>query len=693
MSGDPLGDKEGIRKPNRLINEKSPYLLQHAYNPVDWYPWGEEAFQAAKKADKPIFLSIGYSTCHWCHVMERESFEDGDVAKLMNDTFIPIMVDREERPDIDAVYMEVCQAMSQNCGWPLNVIMTSDKRPLYVTSYLPKSSRFGMHGMIELTEQIRDAWKEYRKDLEEGADKIVAALSRKAVHTGMAELDSVALKMAYMHIMQMYDSRHGGFGTAPKFPTPHLLGFLLRYWKRYGDKNALDMVEKTLTEMRNGGIFDQIGFGFHRYSTDGQWLVPHFEKMLYDQALIALAYADAYQATGDSLYRDTLEEVYRFVGMELTAPNGAFYSAIDADSEGIEGKFYFWSSDEIEKALGPERGALAKKEFDVQKDGNFVGSGEAAPSGLNVLHVAKAHARQSKELDAIRKILFENREKRIRPSRDEKILVDWNGLMIAALARGSVALGDKRLMMMAKRAASFIVDTMMTDGHIWHLYNDGVSKVQGMLDDYAFMIFGLVELYEASFDTEYLKVALKLNDTVINEFWDKEGLGFYMQAHDSERLFIRKKTARDGAIPSGNSIEMLNLIRLSHLTGNTKLMSFVSGIESAFYEDIMRAPAGFAQLLMALDYRIGPSYEIVVAQGEDQEKVQTLIGSMNAAFVPNKVVLLKDDRTSPDIESLSQYTIGLDPRGGKTVAYVCTDYACKLPTSDEKEMMKELGVG
>jgi hypothetical protein len=690
------------RKPNHLINEKSPYLLQHAYNPVDWYPWGKEAFAAAKKRDKPIFLSIGYSTCHWCHVMERESFEDEEVARLMNDTFVSIKVDREERPDIDAVYMEVCQAMSKSCGWPLNVIMTPDKRPLYVTTYLPKSSRMGLHGIVELTEQIRDAWKDYRKDLEEGADKIVKALSREEKGGRKLEMDSVALMMAYEHVLQMYDSKHGGFGTSPKFPTPHILAFLLRYWRRYNDANALAMVEKTLTEMRNGGIFDMLGFGFHRYSTDSQWLVPHFEKMLYDQALISLAYTEAYQATRNPLYKDTLEKIFGFVERELTAPNGAFYSAIDADSEGVEGKFYVWKEEEVEAALTGNDLIIAKNAFDIQRNGNYVDRSDGTMGGRNILHAVKPAPGEmkkagikgrdaAKELEKIREILFKEREKRVHPPKDEKILVDWNGLMIAALSRASTALGDKRLMIAAKSAADFILDTLVDRGRMMHLYNKGVSNVPGMLDDYAFMIFGLIELYEASFDIKYLKAAMELNASLIAHFWDKDRSGFYMQPDDSERLFIRKKTARDGAIPSGNSIEMLNLLRLIHLTGNTKLLDYVHGIESAFHDEATSAPAGFAQLMVALDYRLGPSYEIVIAQGSEEEKASHMLNAINTRFIPNKVLILKRNDVASGVEDMAPYTVGLDAREGKATAYVCSDQACRLPTGDEEEMLKELG--
>ena len=498
-------------KPNRLIKEKSPYLLQHAYNPVDWYPWSTEAFEKAKAENKPVFVSIGYSTCHWCHVMEKECFSDDQVAELMNQTFVSIKVDREERPDLDAAYMAICQSMGRSCGWPLNVIMSPDKNPFFVASYIPKDNRYGTVGMLSLVPQIGEIWKKRKAEMETIGKELKDQLELHTETTDENELDKSDLDNAYEQLFLRFDSENGGFGTAPKFPSPSNLLFLLRYWNRTKEKTAWDMVEKTLRSMRLGGIFDQIGSGFHRYSTDAQWLVPHFEKMLYDQALLALAYIEAFQASGAQKFRITAKETLDYVLRDLVSAEGGFYSAEDADSEGEEGKFYLWTSQEIKLSLPPEDADLAIKLFDIKPKGNYFDPTKGN-DGKNILHLSKPLDQFALEsnlsvdeligkLGKITNILFGVREKRVHPAKDDKILVDWNGLMIAALARAGQVLGEQKYLEAASKAADFILKEMKTqEGKLYHRYVKGERAFLGFLDDYAFLVFGLIELYEAGFE-------------------------------------------------------------------------------------------------------------------------------------------------------------------------------------------------
>ncbi|MGH7890123.1 MAG: thioredoxin domain-containing protein, partial [Thermodesulfobacteriota bacterium] len=478
-----------MKKPNRLISEKSPYLLQHAHNPVDWYPWGEEAFVKAKNEDKPIFLSIGYSTCHWCHVMENESFEDEEVAKLMNDAFVSIKVDREERPDIDSIYMTVCQMLSQGgCGWPLNIIMTPDKKPFYAATYIPKENRHGRAGMLEFIPRIKEIWKTQRDNVLDSADQITSAIrqaSQVSNEKKGKELDGSTFEKAYDQLAQNFDTVHGGFGRAPKFPTPHNLLFLLRCWKRTGKDKALEIVEKTLSAMRRGGIYDHVGFGFHRYSTDPEWLVPHFEKMLYDQAMLSMAYIEGYQATGNRDYEKTAREIFTYVLRDMTSPDGGFYSAEDADSEGEEGKFYLWTEDEIRKVLNKEESDLVMKVFNVEKGGNFSDEATGRKTHSNIFHLSGSlsdaasllnleREQLERRIETAREKLFSVREKRIHPHKDDKILTDWNGLMIAALAKGASAFDEPKYAEAAGRAVGFILSRMQkSDGELLHRYRDG----------------------------------------------------------------------------------------------------------------------------------------------------------------------------------------------------------------------------
>ena len=599
------------RKSNRLIHEKSPYLLQHAYNPVDWYPWSEEAFEKAKAVDKPVFVSIGYSSCHWCHVMEKECFDDDEVAELMNRTFISIKVDREERPDLDSAYMAVCQAMGRSCGWPLNVIMTPDKNPFFAASYIPKNSSLGMVGMVDLIPQIEDIWKKRRSNLEKLGIDIKSRLKNLERRSVGEELGKDVLDDAYEELALSFDEQNSGFGGAPKFPTPHRLLFLLRYWSRTKEKPALTMVEKTLRAMRLGGIFDQVGFGFHRYSTDEEWLVPHFEKMLYDQALLALAYTEAFQAIGAGKFKVTAKEVLEYVLRDLTSPEGGFYAAEDADSEGEEGKFYVWTEKQIREALPHSDADLAVRLFGVEASGNY-GEALRKRNGANILHLAEPLEQVAAELrltldqlilklGKIQNLLFKAREKRVHPAKDDKILVDWNGLMIAALARASNVFGDPRYLQAAVKAADFILEKMRDEnGTLYHRYAKGEKAIDGFLDDYAFLVWGLLEVHEASFEETYLQAAVELAKMMTKRFWDAENGGFYFTAETAENAVPRRKEAYDGALPSGNSVALLNLLRLAQLTGDPKQKELAGQLVKVFSEDVKRASAAHAFMLVGV---------------------------------------------------------------------------------------------
>ncbi|MDQ6968596.1 MAG: thioredoxin domain-containing protein, partial [Mariprofundaceae bacterium] len=516
---------------NALINEASPYLQQHAHNPVHWYPWGEEAFAKAKRENKPIFLSIGYATCHWCHVMEHESFEDEEVAAAMNKTFISIKVDREERPDIDQVYMQVAQMMNGQGGWPLNILMTPDKKPFYAATYIPKYSQNKRVGMLDLSAKVGQLWQHDREKLEQSADKISQLLVQRTGEQSInGDMDVTALaKKAVDDLKQSFDAEHGGFGGAPKFPSPHKLLFLLRQAQKNNDTESLKMVEKTLDAMRAGGIFDQIGFGFHRYSTDAQWLLPHFEKMLYDQAMLMMAYTEAYQLTGHKRHAIVVREIAAYVLRDMRDKTGGFYSAEDADSEGVEGKFYVWQTSEIERVLGKKSAKKAEKMFILSKNGNFHDEATGKMTGENIPHLAKwENTGLDKGLESIREALFDAREKRVRPFLDDKILTDWNGLMVAAFAKAARALDEPTYLQAAQQCADFLLQTMRDkQGHLLHRYRHGDAGITGHLDDYAFFTWGLIELYEASFDAKYLKAALDLNDDMRIRFASESG-GLYL---------------------------------------------------------------------------------------------------------------------------------------------------------------------
>jgi len=678
---------------NRLLSEKSPYLLQHAHNPVHWYPWGEEAFRAAAREDRPVFLSIGYSTCHWCHVMAHESFEDPEVAALMNRAFVCIKVDREERPDIDQIYMGFAQAMTGRGGWPLTIIMTPDKKPFFAATYIPKSGSRGQAGMMQIIPKIQELWEKNREQLLDSADKIIDFIRRQSQPPTGADapnLDETALDRGYGALSSIYDPQNGGFGTAPKFPSPHNLFFLLRYWYRTGDQHALQMVEQTLQAMRQGGIYDHVGFGFHRYSTDARWLVPHFEKMLYDQALMAIAYIETFQATGKEEYGRTAGEILDYVLRDMTAPEGGFLSAEDADSEGEEGKFYLWTAQELKESLDSEDFRLLIRLFDVHEGGNFekerniLRLRSSPDDAAAVLKISLPDLRD--RMERLRTGLFLTREKREHPLKDDKILTDWNGLMIAALARASQALAGAKASeyeRAAIKAADFILQEMMTaDGRLLHRYRIGAGIAAG-LDDYAFLIWGLLDLYETVFDARYLKKALELHEAMMEHFWDKEQDqgGLFFSPDDGEDLLLRKKEYYDGAIPSGNSIAMHNLLRLMHLTGRTDL-------EEMAWKLANGAPrtSGFGQsmLLCSLDYALGPTSEVALLGSREDATIAEMLRTMRSRFLPNKSTVLVHGE---EIREIVPFTRSLPQDSGTAAARVCTDHVCSLPVPGPKELM------
>ena len=677
---------------NRLAKEKSPYLLQHADNPVDWYPWCEEAFEKAKSEDKPVFLSIGYSTCHWCHVMAHESFEDKRVAELMNDAFISVKVDREERPDIDGIYMTVCQMVTGGGGWPLTIIMTPDKKPFFAGTYFPKGKRFGKAGLLEIIPQIRNYWINKREEILKSAEEISSALARTTIAKNGNDLTIEIFDKAFSSFKNRFDSKSGGFGHAPKFPTPHNLLFLLRYWKRTGNEEALEMVKKTLTEMRKGGIYDHLGYGFHRYSTDEHWLVPHFEKMLYDQALLILAFTEAYQVTKNELFKRTAEEIIEYVLRDLTSLEGGFFSAEDADSEGEEGKFYLWDENELESILGTDF-HVVKKIFNTDKGGNWVDPMIGGAPGTNIFHLQKSLEEISGEtgippeelrykIENVRKRLFEVREKRIHPYKDDKILTDWNGLMISALSKAAQVFNEKKYSGAAEKAVTFIQNNLFPQNQkLLHRFREGEAGLPAHIDDYAFLIAGLLDLYEAVFNVKYLKSALRLQQMQIDSYWDNENGGFFFTSKDGEKLLIRQKEIYDGAIPSGNSISLLNLLRLGRITGNTELEEKADKLIKAFSVQVSSSPMAFTQFLNGADFALGPTKETVVVGKDGSPETQKMLNLIREKFIPGKILLFKDI-DNPEISEIAEFTKELNMIDGKTTIYICENYNCKMPATD-----------
>ncbi len=688
--------------PNSLINEKSPYLLQHAHNPVDWHAWSDDTFELARQQNKPVFLSIGYATCHWCHVMEKESFEDETTAEHLNDTFICIKVDREERPDIDAVYMAVCQMLTGSGGWPLNLFLTPDKKPFFAATYIPKNNRYGQAGLIELCKQVKKLWVSEIEKVHNSAGSIAAGLDRAFSYVEADQPGESLLDHAFDLAWQNFDSRHGGFEGAPKFPTPHRLLFLLRCYHRTGDAKALSMVEKTLTAMRLGGIWDHVGFGFHRYATDVQWQLPHFEKMLYDQALIAQTYLETYQVTQNAFYAQTAEEIFAYVLRDMTSPEGAFYSAEDADSEGEEGKFYVWHLDEFQQVLNGTHALKWEQIFNLQPDGNFEDEATRQKTGANIPHLNRHLAEWAEELnlapdelsdqwDQLRQKLYTVREKRVHPLKDDKILVDWNGLMIAALAQGARTLNKPEYAAAAEKAAHFILNQMQTDsGRLYHRFREGELAIEAQAADYAFLIHGLLNLYQATFKLSYAEEAVRLQEKMLEDFWDFDKGGFYSTANDSEALPVRPKELYDGAMPSANSVSLLNLLWLSRLTGDPTWDNKAQAQLRAFAGTVKAQPTAFTYFLLGVDFTLRPGQEVVITGDPNKTDAQQMLAALNLNYAPHKVALVKSDQNAERLAKFAGYTDGLQLVEGKATAHICKGFACKEPTSDIQEMVDRL---
>ena len=692
-----MRSNRGSSGTNRLIGEKSPYLLQHARNPVDWYPWDDEAFDRARREDRPVFLSIGYSACHWCHVMEAESFSDPEVAELLNRHFVSIKVDREERPDVDHIYMTACQAMTGSGGWPLTIVMTAGGQPFFAGTYFPRRSKYGRPGLVDVLRQIVSLWRDDRQRLLQAGAHMADALRRiSADDSPGGRLSKDNLKEAGRQLEERFDPVHGGFGAAPKFPTPHHLTLLLRWWRRSGRKKALEMVEKTLDGMWRGGIYDHLGFGFHRYATDVTWLIPHFEKMLYDQALLSMAYCEAYQATGENGYARAAREIFRYVLRDMTSPEGGFYSAEDADSEGQEGRYYVWTPDQIRSVLGRETGGRFCRFYGVTPEGNF-------EDGASVLHrttaaetfAAREHLsvlELERFVESSRRKLFKVRQERVAPLKDDKILADWNGLMIAALARGGAVLGDEAYIQAAQRAAEFLLWQLHNKkGRLLHRYRDGQAAIDGFLDDHAFFLWALIELYEAAFQARYLREALRLADDMVDRFWDSRRGGFYLTGSGEEAMLMRPKEITDGALPSGNSAAALGLLRLGRLAGRADLEERARETMDAAAAQAARVPGGFSHLLMALDFALGPAHEVVIAGDLQEKDTRQMLTALRSRFVPNAVVLLHPSgREGRDLEKLVPAVRNQVPLEGKAAAYVCRDFACRRPVTDPDRMMAQI---
>lgn len=674
---------------NRLSREKSPYLLQHQNNPVDWHAWGPEAFEQARQQDKPVFLSVGYSTCHWCHVMAHESFEDAEVAAALNDSFICIKVDREERPDIDQIYMSVCQMMTGHGGWPLTVVMTPDQQPFFAGTYFPKHSRHGRIGVLDLCRRLSEVWQTDRARVTESAAGITALL-REAEAPGGSERPELTLQdRAFEQLREHYDPEYGGFREAPKFPSPHQLLFLLRYGKRTGQTEALLMVEKTLTQMRRGGLFDQLGFGFHRYSTDERWLLPHFEKMLYDQALLLLAYSEAWQVTGHTLYRETAEMIVSYVLRDLRDAAGGFYCAEDADSEGEEGKFYVWTYSELQALTNPQELQLLQAHFGVTPQGNFYDEATQQLTGANILHLS-GDLPDSALWEPLRERLFNTREQRVRPHRDDKILTDWNGLMIAALARSAFICNRPDWLEAAEHAADFVLTHLQTDSGLLHRYRDGESGIDAHLDDYAMLIWGLLELYQADSQPQRLQQALRLAEAAGTRFGAESG-GYYFSAHDGETLIARKREFHDGSVPSGNNVMLHNLLRLHHLTGELNWREAADTLAAGFYTQATRFPLAYLHFVSGLEWLLGEPSEVVLALPPDTDATAWL-NALRERFLPLLAlhVHTQHSEQSAQLQALVPWLARQVPHQGQATAYVCQAFACAQPALSPEALSEQL---
>lgn len=678
--------------PNHLANETSPYLLQHINNPVDWYPWGKEALELAKKQNKPIFLSIGYSACHWCHVMEHESFENEEIAKALNEKFVCIKVDREERPDLDQIYMNSVQMMTGRGGWPMSVFLTPDLKPFFAGTYFPPKRSRGMAGFDEVIAGVSNAWETNREAVLDTSNKLTEELG-KLGNQGGGELSDELIAGAVAQYRQMFDSTYGGFGSAPKFPAPMGLQLLLRYWHRKRDRQALKMVTVTLDRMAAGGIYDHLGGGFARYSVDAQWLVPHFEKMLYDNSQLAATYVEAYQATGNEDYARVVRETIDYTLRDMTDADGGFYSTEDADSEGVEGKFYVWKPDELREILGDEAARTFGRVYDVTDEGNF--------EHANILNLPKTleqHAKTlgrelndlEKELADSRAKLFAAREKRIHPGKDDKVIVAWNGLMIDAMARAGAVLGEPRYIAAAEKAASFLLTTLRReDGRLLHTWRNGQAKLDAYLDDYANLAHGLVSLYEATFDGEHLEQAIALMQFVLDHFADNKDGGFYYTADDHEELIVRNKDFYDNAVPSGNAMAATVLVRLGKLTGEQTYLDAAQRAMAATVGLMKQAPSAVSQSMLALDLFLGPTYEFVLAGNLSDSSTTDTLADLRRRFLPNKVLAFADEKSNSS-EILKDLLVGKKMLEDKPTLFVCEGFTCQAPAIGEEAISEAL---
>ncbi len=674
------------RKPNRLIGEASPYLLQHAYNPVDWHPWGAEALEASAKRDCPIFLSIGYSACHWCHVMEHESFENEQIAALMNEHFVNIKVDREERPDLDQIYMNSVMALNGHGGWPMSVFLTPDCRPFFGGTYWPPGPRMGSPGFRDILLKVREAWETRREAVLDGAGELTETVVKMGQpHANPTELTESILKGAMQLLDRAADRANGGFGRAPKFPHPMDLRLLLRAWKRFGNAESLDIARLGLDKMSRGGIYDHLGGGFHRYSTDAQWLVPHFEKMLYDNALLGSAYLEAFQATREEDYARVARETLDYIIREMSQPDGGYFSTQDADSEGVEGKFFVWSEGEVIDLLGAEDARVFNYCYDVTADGNW--------EGATILHRVKPHAQAAKilgieeaQLDEIlersRQTLFDVREQRIKPGRDDKVLTSWNGLMIATMAQAGQVLDEEEYIQSAQQAAEFVMNQLRTDdGRLLHVYKDGRARGTAFLDDYACTIDALVELYQATFSSQYLDQALELASQMVAHFKDPNAGGFFYTADDHETLIARNKDAHDSATPSGNGMAATALLRLARLTANTDFEQAAYDTLEMLSGQMAENPMSSGQALLALDFLIGPAHEFAIVDGDHRDETTDVLRALHDRFVPNKVLLRRpknvDDEALPS--ALQPVLSGKRSIDKAATVYICQQGSCQEP--------------
>jgi uncharacterized protein YyaL (SSP411 family) len=673
---------------NRLSRETSPYLLQHAHNPVDWYPWGEEAFEKARSENKPILLSIGYSACHWCHVMEHESFENEKIAALMNELFVNIKVDREERPDLDEIYMNAVQMLTGRGGWPMTMFLTPDRKPFYGGTYFPPQDRQGMPGFLRILTAVSQAYRERPQDVEKSVSEILNALQRMAKSQETSQSFSASiLADGAEQVARAYDADNGGLGQAPKFPNAGVYELFLRHYSRSNNERFLEMVVHTLTKMAQGGIYDHLGGGFHRYSVDAKWLVPHFEKMLYDNAQLLRIYAHAYTLTREPLFKSVIEETLGYLLREMFHPQGGFYSTQDADSEGDEGKFFVWTGEEINRLLGEADGEIFCRMYDVGEPGNFDGKSILHPI-LTVDQASKFFRKESSEIQDLvanaKRKLFVEREKRIKPFRDEKIITAWNGLMLSGLAEAIKIIDNPAALDAARKTVEFIFTKMFRDDFLLHSYKDGQAKLLGYLDDYAFLAVGLLDLYEAMFERSYLDRAIQLTDIMLREFWDERDGGFFFTGKSHEQLISRAKPIFDASIPSGNAMATQLLLRLNYSTGKDQYRASAEKILRSYYDAMESQPFGFAHMLCALDLYLQGAKEIVIVGNPDEAAVRKFIDEINSIYLPNKVILTV--RPGASLSQISPLLEGKTALDGKPTVYVCENSTCSAPVTSAAEL-------